>query len=159
MIFEFKNFSGKVKVNYLDKQEVIELVSVITDLKPYLSELSTDEEISKLIDNITYYISDDGNYKISVYFRESDVYQNADGTITYGKFKSLYKVNIVKLEGEFKIGEIKDYTILTSSIIKDVYPESKVIIKVDDERVSEDDFNTLDEDKTINNIKLVIRII
>jgi hypothetical protein len=157
MIVEFNKFLGKVKTESLDKSEVIELVSVITELRPSLPELS--EDVSKLIDNINYYLSEDGKYKISVYFRESDVYQNEDGTITYGKFKSLYKVNIVKLEGEFQIGDIKDYTLLTSSIIQEVYPESKIIIKVNDERVSSDDFNSLDDNTTIDNLKLVIRII
>jgi len=157
MIVEFNKFSGKVKTDSLDKEEVIELVSVITELRPYLPELS--EDVSKLIDNINYYLSEDGKYKISVYFRESDVYQNEDGTTTYGKFKSLYKVNIVKLEGDFQIGDIKEYVTLTSSIITEVYPESKVIIKVNDERVSPDDFNSLDDNTTIENIKLVIRII
>jgi len=157
MIVEFNKFSGKVKINSLDKEEAIELVSVITELRPSLPDLS--EDVSKLIDNITYYLSEDGKYKISVYFRESDVYQNEDGTTTYGKFKSLYKVNIVKLEGEFQIGDIKEYVTLTSSIITEVYPESKVIIKVNDERVSSDDFNSLDDNTTIENIKLVIRIL
>jgi hypothetical protein len=157
MIVEFNKFLGKVKTESLDKEEVIELVSVITELRPSLPEIS--EDISKLIDNINYYISEDGKYKISVYFRESDVYQNEDGTTTYGKFKSLYKVNISKLEGEFRIGDIKEYVTLTSSIITEVYPESKVIIKVDDERVSTDDFNSLDDNTTIENIKLVIRIL
>jgi hypothetical protein len=157
MIVEFNKFLGKVKTESLDKEEVIELVSLITELKPSLPEIS--EDISKLIDNINYYISEDGKYKISVYFRESDVYQNEDGTTTYGKFKSLYKVNISKLEGEFQIGDIKEYVTLTSSIITEVYPESKVIIKVDDERVSTDDFNSLDDNTTIENIKLVIRIL
>jgi hypothetical protein len=157
MIVEFNKFVGKVKTESLDKEEVIELVSVITELRPSLPELS--EDVSKLIDNINYYLSEDGKYKISVYFRESDVYQNEDGTTTYGKFKSLYKVNIVKLEGEFQIGDIKDYTLLTSSIIQEVYPESKIIIKVNDERVLMDDFNSLDDNTTIDNLKLVIRII
>jgi hypothetical protein len=157
MIVEFNKFSGKVKINSLDKEEAIELVSVITELRPSLPDLS--EDVSKLIDNITYYLSEDGKYKISVYFRESDVYQNEDGTTTYGKFKSLYKVNIVKLEGEFQIGDIKEYVTLTSSIITEVYPESKVIIKVNDERVSLDDFNSLDDNTNIDNLKLVIRII
>jgi hypothetical protein len=157
MIVEFNKFSGKVKTDSLDKEEVIELVSVITDLRPSLPEL--EKSISKLIDNITYYLSEDGKYKISVYFRESDVYQNEDGTTTYGKFKSLYKVNIVKLEGDFQIGDIKEYVTLTLSIITEVYPESKVIIKVNDERISIDDFKVLNDDDTIDNLKLVIRII
>ena len=158
IVKNFDKFIGKIKGDSLDKEEVIELVGIITDMRPSLPNLSS-EEMSKLIDNVTYYLSEDGKYKISVYFRESDVYQNEDGTTTYGKFKSLYKVNIVKLEGEFQIGDIKEYVTLTSSIITDVYPESKVIIKVDDERVSTDDFNSLDDNTTIENIKLVIRIL
>ena len=157
MIVEFNKFSGKVKTDSLDKEEVIELVSVITELRPSLPEL--EKSVSKLIDNITYYLSEDGKYKISVYFRESDIYQNEDGTTTYGKFKSLYKVNIVKLEGNFQIGDIKEYVTLTSNIIQEVYPESKIIIKVDDERIPMDDFKVLNDDETIDNLKLVIRIL
>ena len=60
---------------------------------------------------------------------------------------------------ETKVSEIKDYTILTSDIIQNVYPESKMIIKLDDERMSVDDFRLIDDNKTIENIKLVIRIL
>jgi hypothetical protein len=158
MILKFDKFLGKVK-DSLDKEEVIELVSLITDLKPSLPEEIDNSNLSKLIDNINYYKSEDGKYNISVYFRESDVYRNQDGTVTYGNFKSLFKVTISKLEGEFKIGDIKDYTLLTSSIIKDIYSESKVVIKIDDERVSFDDFELLEDNKTIENFKLIIRII
>jgi hypothetical protein len=157
IVKNFDKFIGKVKSDSLDKEEVIELVSIITDMKSSLSDFSS--EISKLIDNVTYYLSEDGKYKISVYFRESDLYINEDGSITYGKFKSLYKVTISKVEGEFKVSEIKDYTILTSEIIQNVYQESKMIIKLDDERMSVDDFRLIDDNKTIENIKLVIRIL
>ena len=157
IVKNFDKFIGKVKSDSLDKEEVIELVSIITDMKSSLTDFSS--EISKLIDNVTYYLSEDGKYKISVYFRESDLYINEDGSITYGKFKSLYKVTISKVEGEFKVSEIKDYTILTSEIIQNVYQESKMIIKLDDERMSVDDFRLIDDNKTIENIKLVIRIL
>jgi hypothetical protein len=157
IVKNFDKFIGKVKSDSLDKEEVIELVSIITDMRPSLPDFSS--EISKLIDNVTYYLSEDGKYKISVYFRESDLYINEDGSITYGKFKSLYKVTISKVEGEFKISEIKDYTILTSDIIQNVYSESKMVIKLDDERMSVDDFRLIDDNKNIENIKLVIRIL
>lgn len=159
IVRNFDKFIGKVKGESLDKEEVIELVSIITDMKPSLSDFSSEESMSKLIDNITYYLSEDGKYKISVYFRESDLYINEDGSVTYGKFKSLYKVTISKVEGEFKLSEIKDYTVLTSEIIQNVYPESKMIIKLDDERMSVDDLKLIDDSKTIENIKLVIRIL
>jgi hypothetical protein len=158
IVKNFDRFIGKVKSDSLDKEEVIELVSIITEMRPSLPDFS-ESGISKLIDNVTYYLSEDGKYKISVYFRESDLYINEDGSITYGKFKSLYKVTISKVEGEFKVSEIKDYTILTSDIIQNVYPESKMIIKLDDERMSVDDLKLIDDSKTIENIKLVIRII
>ena len=157
IVKNFDKFIGKVKNDSLDKEEVIELVSIITDMKSSLTDFSS--EISKLIDNVTYYLSEDGKYKISVYFRESDLYINEDGSITYGQFKSLYKVTISKVEGDFKLSEIKDYTILTSEIIQNVYTESKMIIKLDDERMSVDDFRLIDDNKTIENIKLVIRIL
>ena len=158
IVKNFDKFIGKIKGDSLDKEEVIELVGIITDMRPSLPNLSS-EEMSKLIDNVTYYLSEDGKYKISVYFRESDLYINEDGSITYGKFKSLYKVTISKVEGDFKVSEIKDYTILTSEIIQNVYQESKMIIKLDDERMSVDDFRLIDDNKTIENIKLVIRIL
>ena len=158
IVKNFDKFIGKIKGDSLDKEEVIELVGIITDMRPSLPNLSS-EEMSKLIDNVTYYLSEDGKYKISVYFRESDLYINEDGSITYGKFKSLYKVTISKVEGEFKVSEIKDYTVLTSEIIQNVYPESKMIIKLDDERMSVDNLKLVDDNKTIENIKLVIRIL
>lgn len=158
MIFEFNKFIGKVKIDSFDKEEVIELVNIITKLRPSLPKLSSDKTISKLIDNVTYYLSEDGKYKISVYFRESDIYINLDNSITYGKFKSLYKVTISKVEGDFKVGEIKDYIILTSEIIQSIYPESNIAIKLD-EKISMNNFKYLEDDKNIENIKLVIRII
>lgn len=159
MILKFDKFIGKIKNDSLDKEEVIELVSLITEMKPSLPSLYSNKSLSKLIDNINYYSSEDGKYKISVYFRESDVYHNEDGTITYGKFKSLYKINISKVEENFKLLEVKEYVTLTSSIITEVYPESKMIIKLDDKRLSLDDFNSLEDNTNIENIKLIIRII
>lgn len=158
MILKFDKFLGKVK-DSLQKEEVIELVSLITDMKPSLQQDFDNKNLSKLIDNINYYTSEDGKYNISVYFRESDIYRNSEGYITYGRFKSLFKITISKIEGEFKVGDIKDYTLLTSSIIKDIYSESKVVIKIDDERVSLEDFKSLDDNKIIQSLKLIIRII
>ena len=130
IVKNFDKFIGKVKSDSLDKEEVIELVGIRTDMRPSLPNLPSEESISKLIDNVTYYLSEDGKYKISVYFRESDLYINEDGSITYGKFKSLYKVTISKVEGDFRVNEIKDYIILTSDIIQNVYPDSKMVISI-----------------------------
>ncbi len=158
MILKFDEFKGKVKSESLDKEEVIDLVSLITDMRPSLPNLFPDEEVSKLIDNINYYTSEDGKYRISVYFRESDVYKNPDGAITYGKFKSLFKIMISKFDSDFKLSEVKDYIILTSEIIKNVYPESQLVAKLNGERISIENLNQLDNNTIIENIGLNIRI-
>ncbi len=158
MILKFDEFKGKVKSESLDKEEVIDLVSLITEMRPSLPNLFPDEEVSKLIDNINYYTSEDGKYRISVYFRESDVYKNPDGSITYGKFKSLFKIVISKFDSDFKLSEVKDYIILTSEIIKNVYPESQLVAKLNGERISIESLNQLEGDTVIENIGLNIRI-
>lgn len=157
MIFNFDKFTGKVKLDTLEKQEVIDLISLITEMKPSLPEV-TDQEVSKLIDNINYYTSEDEKYKISVYFRESDVYHNQDGSITYGKFRSLFKVTIKK-KGELKAGEIKDYIMLAINIIEDVYEDSKFILKMDNKKIKIDEFELIPDDNTINQVDLIVRII
>jgi hypothetical protein len=158
MILKFDKFGGKLKNNNLEREEVIELVSLITDLKPQIpSEIETTN-ISKLIDNVNQYISDCGNYKISVYFRESDVYHNSDGTITYGKFKSLYKITISS-EHQLKIEHLKDFIILTSDIIKEVYPDCKIAVKLLDNKLSIDEFSNLEDVMVIEKLILIIRII
>jgi hypothetical protein len=158
MILKFDKFGGKLKNNNLEREEVIELVSLITDLKPIIpSEIETTN-ISKLIDNVNQYISDCGNYKISVYFRESDVYHNSDGTITYGKFKSLYKITISS-EHQLKIEHLKDFIILTSDIIKEVYPDCKIAVKLLDNKLSIDEFSNLEDVMVIEKLILIIRII
>jgi hypothetical protein len=162
-ILKFNKFSGKIKQDYLEKEEVIELVNLITELKPKIPEIipkNNLSELSKLVDNINFYTSEDGNYKISVYFRESDIYYNKDGSITHGQFKSLFKITIKKEEGlDLKISDLKDYINLTSSIIKDVYPDSKLIIKFDNKKITIEDFNLIDVDLIIDKLVLIIRII
>lgn len=159
MILNFDKFKGKVKSDNLEKEEVIELVSLITNMRPSLPELFPEENISKLIDNINHYTSEDGKYNISVYFRESDIYHNEDGTITHGKFKSLFKITIRKQDSELKISDLKDYIVLTSDIIKNVYPESRLLVKIEDKRLSIDDFRLINDENTIDKLVLVVRIL
>lgn len=160
MILNFDKFSGKVKKDFLDHEEVIDLVSLITDMKPSLPDIFPDDSMSKLVDNLNYYTSQDSVYKISVYFRESDEYHNPDGSITYGKFKSLFKIGIFKIkEGDFKLSEVKEYILFASDIISNVYETSKIIIKLNGERLSIEDFKTQSEDVKVESIKVVIRII
>lgn len=157
-MLKFDKFGGKLKVDNLEKEEVIELVSLITDLKPQIpSEIETTN-ISKLIDNINQYISDCGNYKISVYFRESDIYHNADGTVTIGQFKSLYKITIHS-EHQLKIEHLRDFIILTGDIIMEVYPDCKIAVKLGDNKLSIEEFKNLDNNMDIEKLGLIIRII
>lgn len=158
MILKFDQFGGKIKTDSLEKEEVIELVSLITELKPDIPTFYSGGDLSKLIDNINYYQSDCGKYKISVYFRESDKYINSDGTITYGQFKSLYKITI-KSDIDLQIGHLKEYTLLTSDIIQNVYPDSKIMVKFNDQKLSIEQFKEVDDVTAIDKLVIIIRII
>lgn len=158
MMLKFDQFGGRIKKDTLEKEEVIELVSLITELKPSIPELFSEGEISKLIDNINYYTSECGKYKISVYFRESDIYHNPDGTITYGKFKSLFKITITS-ELDLEVRNLKEYTLLTSDIIQNVYPDSKIVVKFNQERLSIQEFTKVNDETSIDKLVIIIRII
>jgi hypothetical protein len=158
MILKFDQFRGKIKTDSLEKEEVIELVSLITELKPDIPSFYSRGDISKLIDNINYYTSDCGKYRISVYFRESDKYINSDGTITYGQFKSLYKITI-KSDIDLNIGHLKEYTLLTSDIIQNVYPDCKIMVKFNDQKLSIEQFKEVDDVTKIDQLVIIIRII
>ena len=156
MILDFNGFGGRIK-NNLEKEEVIELVNLITNLKPNIpSELNTSD-VSKLVDNINYYVSECGNYKIIVLFRESDMYINNDGSITYGNFRSLFKVTITS-EFNLKIKHLKDYILLTSDIIGKVYENSEMVVKFNDSKVRIKEFEKVSDDQEIDKLSLIIRI-
>ena len=156
MILDFNGFGGRIK-NNLEKEEVIELVNLITNLKPNIpSELNTSD-VSKLVDNINYYVSECGNNKIIVLFRESDRYINNDGSITYGNFRSLFKVTITS-EFNLKIKHLKDYILLTSDIIGKVYENSEMVVKFNDSKVRIKEFEKVSDDQEIDKLSLIIRI-
>ena len=156
MILDFNGFGGRIK-NNLEKEEVIELVNLITNLKPNIpSELNTSD-VSKLVDNINYYVSECGNYKIIVLFRESDRYINNDGSITYGNFRSLFKVTITS-EFNLKIKHLKDYILLTSDIIGKVYENSEMVVKFNDSKVRIKEFEKVSDDREMDKLSLIIRI-
>jgi|LakMenEpi03Aug12_release.lakeMendotaPanAssembly.Ray.scaffolds.fasta_scaffold15102_5 hypothetical protein len=156
MILDFNGFGGRIK-NNLEKEEVIELVNLITNLKPNIpSELNTSD-VSKLVDNINYYVSECGNYKIIVLFRESDRYINNDGSITYGNFRSLFKVTITS-EFNLKIKHLKDYILLTSDIISKVYENSEMVVKFNDSKVRIKEFEKVSDDQEMDKLSLIIRI-
>ena len=157
MIDSFDKFIGKVKS--LDREEVIELVSLISEMNPRIQKEVDNSNISKLIDNTNYYNSEDGKWSISVYFRESDIYKNEDGSITHGDFKTLFKIKIQKLEGESKVGELKEFITTFHHIISSLYPNSRIGIKVGDDRIDLKEFESIDSAKKVENIKLIIRIL
>jgi hypothetical protein len=158
MILKFDKFLGKVKES-LEKEEVIELVSLITDMKPSLQVEVDNSDISKLIDNINYYKSEDGKWLISVYFRESDIYKNKDGSVTRGDFKTLFKITISKLENEIKVGELKDFIITFYDIISSFYTNSVLKIKIEETKMTVEEFKSISDDKIIKDVKLIIRIL
>lgn len=158
MILKFDKFIGRVKES-LDKEEVIELVTLITDMKPSLHQEVDNSDISKLIDNINYYKSEDGKWEISVYFRESDIYKNKDGSITRGDFKTLFKVTISKVESDTKIGEVKEFITTFYDVIKSFYTNSIFSIKIAGEKMKVEEFNSIDDNKSIENIKIIIRVL
>ena len=156
MILDFNGFGGRIK-NNLEKEEVIELVNLITNLKPNIpSELNTSD-VSKLVDNINYYVSECGNYKIIVLFRESERYINNDGSITYGNFRSLFKVTITS-EFNLKIKHLKDYILLTSDIISKVYENSEMVVKFNDSKVRIKEFEKVSDYQEMDKLSLIIRI-
>lgn len=144
-------FNGAIKIE--NKLDISNMLDIITNLKPNLPDVVDNLSISKLIDNKVYYLSEDGNYRISIYFRESDEYIDEDGNITYGDFKSLYRVSIRK-SSDFKLDYVKEYLEQFCSTISATYEDVKIIIKLDDERVNISETN----DRTVNNVKIIIRI-
>jgi len=156
MILDFNEFGGRIKDN-LEKEEVIELVNLITSLKPNIpSELNTSD-VSKLVDNVNYYVSECGNYRIIVLFRESDKYINNDGSITYGNFRSLFKVTISS-EFNLKIKHLKDYILLASDIISKVYENSEMVVKFNASKVRIKEFEKVGDEQEIDKLSLIIRI-
>jgi hypothetical protein len=158
MILKFNKFLGKIR-NSLNDNEVIELVSLITEMNPNLQKEFDNSDISKLIDNINYYKSEDEKWLISVYFRESDIYKNKDGSVTRGDFKSLFKITISKLEDRVKIGEVKDFIKKFYDVIKSFYNNSILKVKIGNDKITVDDFTLLNDNDSIENIKIIIRIL
>jgi hypothetical protein len=83
---------------------------------------------------------------------------NPDGTITYGKFKSLFKITITS-ELDLEVRNLKEYTLLTSDIIQNVYPDSKIIVKFNQERLSIQEFTKVNDETSIDKLVIIIRII
>ena len=137
----------------LDKTQAIDLINHIVDIKPVIPNYIDNEKLSILIDNEIIY--ECGIYMISVYFRESDKYIDSDGNVTFGDFKSLYRVTIRKRGETYKFIDVKDYVLLFKTIIGDVYENIQIIFKIDNQKV---DIKSIEDNLDIDNVKIIIKI-
>lgn len=156
MIKKFENFSGKVKYNLLT-EEVTELASIIINLKPNLPDEFPNEELSKLINNYVIYTSEDGIYRISVILHESDTYRTEEDEIIHGKYKTIYIIKIYRSDDSiYDTSEVRDFIKTINGIIRNQYDNVSSIIKVNDERISEEEFET---DLKTEKVSLLFKIL
>lgn len=158
MLKKFENFSGKIIKYNLLTEEVLELTSILFNLKPNLPDEFPDKELSKLINNYVTYTSEDGVYDISIILHESDTYITDDDEIVHGKYKTIFIIKIAKCDNtEFELSEIRDFYNLIDEIIKNNYDDVLSIVKIDNEKISADDFNKIN--KKIEKSTLIFKIL
>ena len=159
----YENFSGKIKYTKpedLDTQEVVELVGILFELKPSLPDDFPQKDLSKLIRNEVSYLSDDDRFNILVGFSENDTYVNKEGELVTGKYKTIFKINISRVEREiFKLSEVKEYILLTSQLVEKTYDKVQMLIKIKEEKISIDDFEELSDNDEIDEITFLIKIL
>lgn len=156
MIKKFENFSGKVKYNLLT-EEVTELASILINMKPNLPDEFPNEELSKLINNYVIYTSEDGVYRISVILHESDTYRTEDDEIIHGKYKTIYIIKIYRADDAiYDTSEVRDFVKTINGIIRNQFEGVSSIVKVNDERISEEEFN---KDIKTEKVSLIFKIL
>jgi hypothetical protein len=159
----YENFSGKIKYTKpedLDTQEVVELVSILFELKPNLPDDFPKKDLSQLIRNEVSYLSDDDRFNILVGFSENDTYVNKEGEIVTGKYKTIFRVNISRTEKEsFKLSEVKEYILLTSQLIDKTYDKVKMLVKIKEEKVSIEEFEELSDNDEVEEVTFLIKIL
>jgi hypothetical protein len=159
----YENFSGRIKYTKpedLDTHEVIELINILFELKPSLPDEFPKADLSKLIKNEVTYLSDDDRFKIEVVFSENDTYVNKEGELVTGKYKTIFRVNIIRTEKEsFKISEVKEYILLTSQLVEKTYDNVKMLVDVDDNKLSIEDFEKLSDNTELNEVTFLIKIL
>lgn len=155
MIKKYENFSGKIK---LDTQEVIDLINILFELKPSIPDEFPTKSLSKLANNMVTYKSEDDKFEIAVHFQESDLYIDRYGNIITGKYRTIFKVRINKIEGGMKISDIKDYIKLTSDIIMQSYDDVTIKLLFDSTKYNLEEFINL-TDKNIDDIVFIIKIV
>lgn len=158
----YENFSGKIKYikpEDLDTEEVVELVSILFELKPNLPNEFPQKDLSKLIRNEVSYLSDDDRFNILVGFSENDTYVDKEGELITGKYKTIFKINISRTEKEkFKLSEVKEYILLTSQLIEKTYNKVKILVNIEEEKLSIEEFEEVSNSKEINDITFLIKI-
>ena len=159
----YENFSGRIKYTKpedLDTHEVIELINILFELKPSLPDEFPKADLSKLIRNEVIYSSDDDRFNIKVGFSENDTYVNKEGELVTGKYKTIFRVNIIRTEKEsFKISEVKEYILLTSQLVEKTYDKVKMLVDVDDNKLSIEDFEKLSDNTELNEVTFLIKIL
>jgi lipopolysaccharide export LptBFGC system permease protein LptF len=158
----YENFTGKIKYTNpedLDTYEVIELINILFELKPSLPDEFPKADLSKLIRNEVIYSSDDDRFNIKVGFSENDTYVNKEGELVTGKYKTIFRVNIIRTEKEsFKISEVKEYILLTSQLVEKTYDKVKMLVKIKEERLSIEEFEELSDNTKLNEVTFLIKI-
>lgn len=130
----------------------MKLIEIIENTKPELPALLNGIIMSKMIDQYTLTELND-IFNISSLTRESDIYYNEDGSITYGDYKTLYKVIIERKDKTpFNIFDIEPELSNTINTLKFKYNDISI-------KVKDGNDNIIDlKDKEVDLIKLIIRI-
>jgi lipopolysaccharide export LptBFGC system permease protein LptF len=163
----YENFSGRIKYTKtedLDTQEVIELINILFELKPSLPDEFPKADLSKLIRNEVTYLSDDDRFNIKVEFSENDTYVNKEGELVTGKYKTIFKVNIVRnIEDDeastFKLSEVKEYILLTSQLVEKTYDKVQMLVHIEDNKLSIEEFEKLSDNTELNEVTFLIKIL
>ena len=159
----YENFSGKIKYTKpedLDTHEVIELINILFELKPSLPDEFPKADLSKLIKNEVIYSSDDDRFNIKVGFSENDTYVNKEGELVTGKYKTIFRVNIIRTEKEsFKISEVKEYILLTSQLVEKTYDKVKMLVRIKEEKLSIEEFEELSDNDEVEEVTFLIKIL
>ena len=140
------------KFNDYKKLTNSDMINIISNINNTIPTIKNDViDITKSIDNVVLYKSEDGMFDISIYFRETDIYKDRTGNITKGNFKYLFKINIKS--NNMRINELVFMNKL-KLILDDIY-DSSSYVKIGDDRIN-DDYIINDD---FDSMKLIIKIL
>ena len=128
-------------------------------MKPNLPDDFPQKDLSQLIKNEVSYLSDDDRFNILVGFSENDTYVNKEGELVTGKYKTIFKINISRTEKEsFKLSEVKEFILLTSQLVEKTYDKVKMLVKIEEEKTSIEEFEELSDNEDVDDITFLIKI-